>query len=222
MKNIIKNLYRVLIMIYLKIKYFKKNVVLKSYYINKDVVLEQNVTIGKRVFISNNVKIGKYSYCNSNYNWSMIESNVTIGKYCSIGPNVCIGLGNHNYKFISTHPFLYNSKYGFIKSDIKYNAIDNDEKETIIGNDVWIGANANIKRGIRIGDGAIIAMNAVVTKDVPDYAIVAGVPATIIKYRFLENQIKEIKKDPWWNKEDYEIKENIDRMYDINEYLNLK
>ena len=63
-------------------------------------------------------------------------------------------------------------------------------------------------------------MNSVVTKDVPDFAIVAGVPAKIIKYRFLENQINRIKEDPWWNKEEYEIKENIHRMYDINDYLN--
>lgn len=218
MKEIIKKINRIIITLYLRFKY--KNADIKSYNVSKDIILKKKVAIGKKVYISNNVKIDKYSYCNSNFNWSIIESNVSIGKFCSIGPGVSIGLGNHNYNYLSTHPFLYNKKYGFISSNKPHSTSQDDEhKETIIGNDVWIGANSNIKRGVKIGNGVVIAMNSVVTHDIPDYSIVAGIPAKIIKYRFSEEIIKKILEDPWWEKNETELKANLNKMYDINEYL---
>ena len=191
---------------------------IKSYAISPDIKLEKGTLITRRVSIAKSVSIGKYTYINSNYNWTTIESNTVIGKYSSIGPGAAIGYGNHNYKYLSTHPFLYNSRYGFVGTDTE---LDDDKLLTVIGNDVWIGANANIKRGVKIGDGAIIAMNAVVTKDIPPYAIAAGVPAKILKYRFDEDTIKYLNKIKWWNISEDVLKNRINSMYDYKKFKNI-
>ena len=79
--------------------------------------------------------------------------------------------------------------------------------DVIIGNDVWLGSGCTIMSGVKIGDGAVIAANSTVTKDVPSYAIFAGNPAKVVKYRFTDKQIKELLANPWWEKTDQEIKE---------------
>lgn len=96
-----------------------------------------------------------------------------IGKYCSISWNVSIGPAVHDYKRITQHAMLYASRFGMIESP-QHRYYDQYEKETIIGNDVWIGCNAVIMRGVHVGDGAVIGANAVVTKDVPPYTILGG------------------------------------------------
>lgn len=88
-----------------------------------------------------------------------------------------------------------------------------------IGNDVWIGANVVILQGVHIGDGAIIAAGAVVTKDVDDYAIVGGVPAKLIRYRFSERQIKAFKEIQWWNWNMDKIQENMELFYRPEDFL---
>lgn len=141
------------------------------------------------VYIGEGSKIGCHNYFARNV---YIDSTV-IGNYCSIGPNVQIGPGNHNYKLVSTKLDVME------KVGITYSQID---KDLIIGNDVWIGCKAIICRGISIGNGAVIAAGAVVVNDVPDYAIVAGVPAKIIKYRFNEEEIRKLQKSKWYLEED--------------------
>ena len=84
-----------------------------------------------------------------------------------------------------------------------------DGRSCIIGNDVWIGNDVRIIGGITIGDGAIVGLGAVVTKDVPPYAVVGGVPAKIIRYRFEQDKIEELLRDKWWNKEEEWIKDNF-------------
>lgn len=213
MKKIIKKVYNIIV---LRIKYLRIKTKIQSFNVSKDIKLGKKCIIGKHVVIENNVIIGDYTYLNSEYNWTIIDSNVVIGNFCSVGPGVTIGLGNHNFNYISTHPFLYNKYYGFINKN-KEN-LDNDVK-TIIGNDVWIGSYANIKRGVKIGNGAVIGMNAVVTKDVPPYAIVGGIPAKIIKYRFSEENIKLLEKSKWWNQSKSSIEKNIEKMYNIDVYI---
>ena len=85
-------------------------------------------------------------------------------------------------------------------------------KEVVIGNDVWIGGNVSILDGVVVGDGAIIAAGAVVTKDVPPYAVVGGVPAKVIKYRFNEQEIQALLHERWWDKDDSILLENIEKL----------
>lgn len=130
-----------------------------------------------------------------------------VGKYCSIAWNVSIGPGNHDYSRISSHAMLYASRFGMINniSERFYNQYD---KETIVGNDVWIGCNAVIMRGVHIGDGAVIGANSVITKDVPPYAVVVGANK-LLKNRFDNSIIAELQELRWWDYPIESIKENI-------------
>lgn len=140
-------------------------------------------------FIDGNTVIGDYTFIGQ---FTGI-TNAKIGRFCSIGTNVLIGPGHHNLENISTSTCFYDG-------DI-YNELT--KRNLIIGNDVWIGSYSIILRGIKIGDGAVIGAGSVVTKDVPPYAIVAGVPAKIIRYRFEQKAIEKIIETEWWK---YDIK----------------
>ncbi len=156
-----------------------------------------NSTKDKTAAIRNNVRfydssIGRYSYITRN---CLVQS-AEIGAFCSISEGCFIGMQSHPAEFVSTSPvFLDGGNY--LKKNfasLKYQ----DTYKTVIGNDVWIGANVLVKGGVHIGDGAIIAAGAVVTHDVPPYAIVGGVPAKLIRYRFSEDIIKKISDSKWW------------------------
>ena len=135
--------------------------------------------------------------------------NCNIGRFCSIAQKVEIIFGEHpTRKFVSTYPAFYSSStvngISFVKKTRfnEYKFIDLDKKYFVkIGNDVWIGYGALIMEGLTIGDGAVIAAGAVVTKNVPPYAIVGGVPAKIIKYRFEQNDIDWLLRLKWWEKD---------------------
>ncbi|HBR55643.1 MAG TPA: antibiotic acetyltransferase [Flavobacteriaceae bacterium] len=149
------------------------------------------------------INLGRYtSLWGPNLHIVTGKQKVFIGNFCSIARNVYMQTYNHNSKklstyFIGKHVFEENWKNEKIsKGDIH------------IENDVWIGANAMILGGITIGNGAVVASNCVVTKDVPAFAIVAGVPAKIIGYRFDEPTIKKIEEMEWWNWPIEEIKNN--------------
>jgi len=127
-----------------------------------------------------------------------------IGKYCSIGSGaVFMMAGNqgHNSDWVSTFPFYY-------QANIFKSALNAYEKvgDTLIGDDVWIGTEAMIMAGVTIGSGAIVAARAVVTKDVPPYAVVAGSPAKVTKYRFTESEREALLKLQWWNWSEEKVK----------------
>ena len=125
-------------------------------------------------------------------------SKTTVGKFCSIGPKCKIGLPGHTLNFLSTSPVFTEKNNAAGHSWISSNIVVSD-KHTIVGNDVWIGADAILLGGVSIGNGAVIGAGAVVTKDVPPYAIVGGVPAKIIRYRFSEEVIEKLNASQWWN-----------------------
>ncbi len=119
-------------------------------------------------------------------------------------------LGKHNYEHISTYPFYeFYEEWKTDSKEYKKGIVDISTitpNPIIIENDVWIASNVTIKEGVRVGNGAVIAMESLVTKNVPPYAIVGGNPARIIRYRFNKKQIEELLKIAWWNWNDGEIK----------------
>lgn len=162
--------------------------------------------------------LGDYSYTGP---YDMIMHS-EIGKFCSISWGVTIGPGDHDFNRISTHDFLYNNHYGLIPES-KTDPTNRFGKTSKINNDVWVGANVTILRGVTVGNGAVIGANSVVNKDVPPYAIVAGVPAKVIKYRFDEDIIDELQDIEWWNFPSTSIKEVYDAFtnYNIKEALKI-
>jgi len=150
------------------------------------------------------IEVGMYSYGGC-FDLDCITWYVKIGRYCSFAAGACVFNRNHPLNLKSTHPFFYSSMFGYVRKEAV------PMRELIIGNDVWIGRNAMILPSVSsIGDGAVIGAGAVVTKDVPDFAVLAGNPARIIKYRFSPEVIEKIKRSQWWNKDIEELKENLD------------
>lgn len=166
-------------------------------HIGENVEIGEKVSLSKGVFIGDGVKIGKRTYIHDN---TMIVSG-EIGKYCSIAFNCQIGMWEHPIDYISTSPYTYASSNLF-----GFDAIWKHKEGPVIGNDVWIGSNSIILRGVVVGDGAIIGAGSIVTKDIPPYAVVVGAPAKIIKYRFDEEKIETLKKFKWWDFSEEELK----------------
>ncbi len=192
----------------------------KNVFIGFSVECEGNNGFGKNSSIVAS-KIGFGSYLAEGAKLSK----ASIGRYCSIGPKVTCIFGKHpSNTFVSTHPafFALKTPVDFTYADNQYFeefAIPNkDNHSIIIGNDVWIGANVSLMDGIKIGDGAIVAANALVTKDVEPYTIVGGVPAKIIKKRFNEEEIDFLMELKWWEKSNEWIEKKASFFRNINDF----
>lgn len=162
-----------------------------------------------------NTTLGDFSYINS-YSYVLHS---TIGRYCSIGPNVKIAPGKHPTSvFVSTHPVTFNNQANFLKNYC-FEPKFKDHQPVTLGNDVWIGANSIIVDGISIANGAIIAANSVVIKDVGPYEIVGGNPAIFIKKRFDDEQIKYLQETQWWNNDETWMQSNISKFWNIQHFM---
>ena len=188
---------------------------------------DKNLSIGYLVKLSNchfgmfntiyaeaildNSKLGDFSYVAPKSRLSSVE----IGRFCSIGSEVIIGLGKHPSKgFVSTHPIFY-SPVGQAQITFTEVPLFNESSPIKIGHDVWVGTRALILDGVVIGNGAIVAAGAVVTKDVPAYAVVGGVPAKVLRYRFSPEQIAFLQELEWWNKDIDWLRNNHDKFVNI-------
>lgn len=148
------------------------------------------------------IGIGTYG-CFNPVNFNVGKGNLKVGKFTSISDGVCAYTRNHPYWFSSTHPLFFNRDFGGIGEDTV------PRGNLTIGNDVWIGQYAVILPSCsKIGDGAVIGAGTIVTEDVPDYAIVAGNPGRILKFRFDEDTILHLKTIGWWDWDIEFIKEN--------------
>lgn len=151
--------------------------------------------------------------------------NGKIGRFCSIGSNVHFVVGEHPMKYVSTSPSFYsnrgqNTLVLYHDKNYKEFRFVEPEMPVVIENDVWIGDGASIIHGVRICNGAVVLANATVTKDVPPYAIVAGTPARIIKYRFDEDVISQLLKICWWDKPLPWLKEHAPDFSNVVSFIN--
>lgn len=170
-------------------------------------VLKRSVTVLMEPYsslwgeIEGNMKVGAYSYLRRVAYVNGVQS---IGRYCSIAPEAIIGGSEHPTDWLSTHPFQYNPSY-LVRASFSKEGPERElpplprSEPCVIGHDVWIGAAAVVKRGVKIGNGAVVAAGAVVTRDVEPYAIVGGTPARIIRRRFDEKRIEKLLALEWWN-----------------------
>lgn len=175
----------------------------------------------KNIITNPNIIVGDYTYYddfedamnfekNVKYHYDFLGDKLIIGKFCMIAPSVTFIMNgaNHSMNGITSYPFsLFGNGWERIMPTMADLPIKGD---TIIGNDVWIGMNVTIMPGVHIGDGAIIATNSTVTKDVAPYAIVGGNPAVVIRKRFSDPKIKELLEMQWWNWDIEKITDNLE------------
>ena len=149
--------------------------------------------------------IGRYSYVGNDTDVECAD----IGQFCSISDHCRIGMGGHTLSHISSCPLFTQKINGCQEQWIENDIHAVEEKRAILGNDVWVGSHVLINGGVTVGHGAVIGAGAVVVKDVPPYAIVGGVPAKVIRYRFSLEVIEKLLELQWWNLPDETLKENI-------------
>lgn len=165
-----------------------------------------NVEVGAGTIVGSDVRF---------LTWLPTER-IVIGRYCSIGPHgVIFAGGNHRTDIASTFAFDH-----FLLGQPFPSRTYQTTPPTVIGNDVWLGRAATVLGGVRIGDGAVVAAGAVVFSEVPPYAVVAGNPARVMRYRFSQRTVARLLKIGWWNWSEAEIRENMEWLYKpINEFV---
>ena len=149
--------------------------------------------------------IGRYSYVGNDTDVECAD----IGQFCSISDHCRIGMGGHTLSHISSCPLFTQRINGCQEQWVDQDIHAVEEKRAVLGNDVWVGSHVLINGGVTVGHGAVIGAGAVVVKDVPPYAIVGGVPAKVIRYRFSTEVIEKLLELQWWNLPDETLKEHI-------------
>ena len=149
--------------------------------------------------------IGRYSYVGNDTDVECAD----IGQFCSISDHCRIGMGGHTLSHISSCPLFTQRINGCQEQWVDQDIHAVEEKRAVLGNDVWVGSHVLINGGVTVGHGAVIGAGAVVVKDVPPYAIVGGVPAKVIRYRFSPEIIEKLLELQWWNLPDETLKDHI-------------
>ena len=167
----------------------------------KNVVTDPGIQVGEFTMYNDFVHDPReFEKKNVLYHYPVNKEKLVIGKFCSIAcrAKFLFNSANHTLSSLSTYPFpIFFDEWGLEKPDVA--AAWDRKRDIVIGNDVWIGYEAVILAGVTIGDGAVIGARAVVTKDVPPYAIVGGVPARVIRSRFPEETVKALLRLKWWD-----------------------
>lgn len=149
------------------------------------------------------IQIGLYSYGGC-FSLDHVPPGTIFGRYCSVASNVSILSGNHPLNFKSLHPFFYNPALGYVDHLLI------NRTQLTVENDVWLGRNVTILPSVsRIENGAVIGAGSVVTKNVPAFAVLAGNPARLIKYRFSDDRKRKIAESAWWNKDLDDLKDDF-------------
>jgi len=177
----------------------------------KNAVSDPNIIVGDFTFYNDFVHDpAEFEKRNVLYHYPVNHDRLVIGKFCSIacGAKFLFTSANHKMESLSTYPFpILADEWALRREDVT-NAWDN-KGDIVIGNDVWIGYEAVVLQGVTIGDGAIIGARALVTKDVPPYAIVGGVPARKIRMRFPPETVSALLELKWWDLPYETIQENL-------------
>jgi len=193
------------------INFIRNYIRYKSLYISpKSIIvitkIGNRVSIGGGIYLTK-CEVGDYTYLTGSEFGGLHSyiGNTIFGKFCSVAQNLHVLDGQHLYTNFSTYPFFSHER-SFMHNST---GIDRNYYKTVIGNDVWIGANVTILGGVTIGDGAVIGAGSVVTKDVKPYSIVVGNPAKFIKFRFPEKYIKKIHELKWWDWSEEKIRKLV-------------
>lgn len=178
----------------------------------KNIVKNPNIIVGDYTYYDDFENVENFEK-NVKYHFDFVGDKLIIGKFCMIASDVkfIMNGGNHLINSLTTYPFaIFENGWENAMEGKSYP----QKGDLTIGNDVWIGYNATIMAGVQVGDGAIIATNSTVTKDVEPYTIVAGNPAREVKKRFSENVITKLLELKWWNWDIEKITKNIQNLTD--------
>lgn len=197
-------------LLYLYSKFIRKVVVGKCIH-HSNIDKTSVVNSGSSVI---NSSFGKYSYCG--YDCNII--NCEVGAFVCMANNVNIGSAEHPMGWVTMSPVIQNVKRSGPKKRFFHHGLPKS-KRTYIGNDVWIGYGVIIKAGVKVGHGAVIGAGAVVTKDVEPYAVVGGVPAKILKYRFSNEIVKQLLNIKWWDFEESLLEKYSKYMNNPEEFI---
>jgi virginiamycin A acetyltransferase len=177
----------------------------------KDVIENPDIRVGEYTFYNDFVNDPRlFEKNNVIYHYPINHDKLVIGSFCSIacGAKFLFTSANHSMRSLSTYPFpIFFEEWGLDAKDVA-EAWDN-KGDIVVGNDVWIGFEAVVLSGVHIGDGAIVGARAVVTKDVPPYTIVGGVPAREIKKRFDERTVERLLESRWWDEPFEKIRSSL-------------
>lgn len=188
----------------------------------KNLPGKPNVEIGDYTYYSDNKNSPENFYEHIQHHYEFLRDKLIIGKFCAIAEGVTFIMNgaNHRMDGITTYPFnIFGGGWEKVTPTVEQLPFKGD---TVIGNDVWIGQNVTIMPGIKIGDGAIIAANATVTKNVEPYTIVGGNPARLIKKRFSDEMIELLLKLQWWNWDEQKIFDNLELLVSVNDIASVK